>query len=167
MAKDSSFDVVSECDMQEVDNAYRQASKALTQRYDLKDSGSSIDFDKSNKTFTVHAPSEFIKNQVIDILNTHLIRRLGEDGMKFVKWGKDIEASGNTIRCVGTIAQGLDQDTAKKINKDIKDQKLKVKTQIEGDKLRVSAPKRDDLQAVIAYLRSQDYGVPLQYTNYR
>ena len=100
-------------------------------------------------------------------MNTHLIRRLGEDGMKFVKWGKDIEASGNTIRCVGTIAQGLDQDTAKKINKDIKDQKLKVKTQIEGDKLRVSAPKRDDLQAVIAYLRSQDYGVPLQYTNYR
>ena len=79
MAKDSSFDVVSECDLQEVDNAYRQAAKALTQRYDLKDSGSTIDYDKANKTFTIIAPSEFIKNQVIDILNTHLIRRLGED----------------------------------------------------------------------------------------
>lgn len=167
MAKDSSFDVVSECDLQEVDNAYRQAAKALTQRYDLKDSGSSIDYDKANKTFTVIAPSEFIKNQVIDILNTHLIRRLGEEGMKFVKWGKNIDASGGNIRCVGTIAFGLDQDTAKKINKAIKDQKFKVKTQIEGDKLRVSAPKRDELQAVIAFLRGQDYGVPLQYTNYR
>ena len=68
---------------------------------------------------------------------------------------------------MGTIAFGLDQDTAKKINKAIKDQKFKVKTQIEGDKLRVSAPKRDELQAVIAFLREQDYGVPLQYTNYR
>ena len=167
MAKDSSFDVVSECDMQEVDNAYQQSAKALTQRYDLKDSGSSIAFDKANSTFTVIAPSEFVKNQVIDILNTHLIRRLGEDGMKYVKWGKNEDASGGTIRCVGAIVSGLDMDTAKKINKDIKAQKFKVKTQIEGDKVRVSAPKRDELQAVIAFLRGEDYGVPLSFTNYR
>lgn len=167
MAKDNSFDVVSECDLQEVDNAYQQTLKALAQRYDLKGSGSTIDYDKGNKTFTVVAPSDFVKNQVIDVLNTHLIRRLGEDGMKFVKWGNNIDASGGNVRCVGTIAQGLDQDTAKKINKEIKDQKFKVKTQIEGDKLRVSAPKRDELQNVIAFLRGQDYGLPLQFTNYR
>lgn len=167
MAKDNSFDVVSECDLQEVDNAYQQTLKALAQRYDLKGSGSTIDYDKANKTFTVVAPSEFVKNQVIDVLNTHLIRRLGEDGMKFVKWGNNIDASGGNIRCVGIIAMGLDQDTAKKINKEIKDQKFKVKTQIEGDKLRVSAPKRDELQNVIAFLRGNDYGVPLQFTNYR
>ena len=167
MAKDSSFDVVSECDLQEVDNAYQQSVKALGQRYDLKDSGSSIAFDKSLKTFTVIAPSDFVKGQVIDILNTHLIRRLGEDGMKFVKWGKNEEASGGKVRCVGAIANGLDQDTAKAINRDIKAQKFKVKAQIEGDKVRVSAPKRDELQAVIGFLREQDYGVPLQFTNYR
>ena len=167
VAKDNSFDVVSECDLQEVDNAYQQTLKALSQRYDLKGSGSTIDYDKANKTFTVIAPSEFVKNQVTDVLNTHLIRRLGEDGMKFVKWGNNIDASGGNIRCVGTIAMGLDQDTAKKINKEIKDQKFKVKTQIEGDKLRVSAPKRDELQNVIAFLRGNDYGVPLQFTNYR
>ena len=167
MAKDNSFVIVSECDLQEVDNAYQQAAKAITQRFDLKDSGSSIAFDKAARTFTVLAPSDFVKGQVVDVLNTHLIRRLGEDGLKFVTWGKIEEASGGKVRCVGTLSNGLDQDLAKKINKDIKAEKFKVKTQIEGNKIKVSAPKRDELQNVIAYLRDKDYGVPLQFTNYR
>lgn len=165
MAKDSSFDVVSECDMQEVENAYNNSKKALTQRYDLKDSGSSIEFDKSKATFTLLAPSDFVSGQIIDILNTHLVRR-GVD-LKAVKWGKPEDASGGMIRTYGTLIQSIDQDTCKKINKDIKAQKFKVKVQIEGEKLRVSGPKRDDLQAVIAFLREQDYGLPLQFTNYR
>ncbi|MCD8199886.1 MAG: YajQ family cyclic di-GMP-binding protein [Coriobacteriaceae bacterium] len=165
MAKENSFDIVSECDMQEVDNAYQQSCKALQQRYDLKDSGSSIELDKSDRTFTVLAPSEFVSNQVIDILNTHLVRR--KIDLKAVTWGSPQDASGGQVRTVGTIVQGIDQDISRQINKDIKAEKFKVKVQIEGDKLRVSGPKRDTLQDVIAFLKDKDYGIPLQFTNYR
>jgi uncharacterized protein YajQ (UPF0234 family) len=84
-----------------------------------------------------------------------------------VQWGKPQDASGGKIRIVGTIVEGIDQDIAKRISKDIRDKKLKVKVAIEGDKLRVSGPKRDTLQEVIAFVRDQDYGLPLQFTNYR
>jgi cyclic-di-GMP-binding protein len=165
MAKDSSFDVVSQVDMQEVDNAYQQAVKELVQRYDLKDSGSKIDFDKHEATFTVHAPSDFIANQVIDVLNTKLIRR--HIDIKAVQWGKPEAASGGTVRIPGKIVSGIEMDLCRKINKDIRDQKYKVKVQIEGDQVRVFSASRDELQTVIAFLKDQDYGIPLQYTNYR
>jgi uncharacterized protein YajQ (UPF0234 family) len=165
MAKDNSFDIVSECDMQEVENAFNNTKKALAQRYDLKGSGSTIDFDKGKGIFTVVAPSDFVSNQVIDVLNTQLVRRKVD--LKAVQWGKPQDASGGTIRTLGTVIQSLDTDTCKKISKDLKAQKFKVKVQIEGDKVRVSGPKRDELQAVIAFLKEQDYGMPLQYTNYR
>jgi uncharacterized protein YajQ (UPF0234 family) len=165
MAKDSSFDVVSQVDMQEVDNAYQQTLKELVQRYDLKDSGSTVELDKHGATFTVHAPSDFVMNQVIDVLNTKLIRR--EIDIKAIQWGKHEAASGGTVRVVGTIVSGIETDLCKKINKDIKDQKMKVKVQIEGDKLRVFSASRDELQAVQKFLREQDYGIPLQFNNYR
>lgn len=165
MAKDSSFDVVSETDMQEVENAFNNASKALKQRYDLKDSGAKMDFDKQARTITLTAPSDFVCEQVKDILSSQLIRRNVD--IAALSWGAPQDASGASIRVVGTVNQGIDTDIAKKINKDIKATKIKVKVQIEGDKLRVSGPKRDDLQAVIAFLKDQDYGVPLQYVNYR
>ncbi len=165
MAKDSSFDVVSQVDMQEVDNAYQQAVKELAQRYDLKDSGSKIDFDKHASTFTVHAPSDFIANQVIDVLNTKLIRR--QIDIKAIQWGKPEAASGGTVRILGKIVSGIEMDLCRKINKDIRDQKFKVKVQIEGDQVRVFSASRDELQGVIAFLKEQDYGIPLQYTNYR
>ena len=165
MAKDNSFDVVSEVDLQEVDNAYQQTQKELTQRYDLKDSGATIEYSKADKTFTLHAPSDFIGKQVVDVLNTKLVRR--NIDLKSVAWEKPEGASGGTIRMRGTLVMGIETDLARKINKDIKDQKYKVKVQIEGDKLRVSAPVRDVLQAVIAFLKEQDYGIPLQFTNYR
>ena len=165
MAKDNCFDVVSEVDMQEVDNAYQQTRKELTQRYDLKDSGSTIELDKSKGTITVQAPSEFVAKQVIDVLDSRLVKR-GVD-INSVKWGDFQDASGMTVRVVGSIVQGIDQETSKKISKDIKAQKLKVKVTIEGEKLRVSSPSRDTLQEVIAFLREQDYGMPLQFTNYR
>ena len=165
MAKDSSFDVVSEVDLQEVDNAFQQTQKELVQRYDLKDSGATIEFSKADKTFTLHAPSDFIAKQVIDVLNTKLIRR--QIDLKSVSWADSQTASGGTVRVVGTLVMGIEADLARKINKDIKDQKFKCKVQIEGDKLRVSAPVRDVLQAVIAFLKDQDYGIPLQFTNYR
>lgn len=165
MAKDSSFDVVSQVNIQEVDNAFGQAKKEIAQRYDLKDSGAQISLDKANKTLTVNAPSDFVAKQVIDIISSKLIKR-GID-LGAVSWGKVEAASGGTVRQNATLVDGIDKETASKINKDIKATKLKVKVTIEGDKLRVSGPKLDTLQEVIAFLKEQDYGQPLQFTNYR
>lgn len=165
MAKESSFDVVSSVDMQEVDNAFQQAKKELSQRYDLKGSGAEITLDKQKKTITVAAPADFVARQVIDIIGSKLIKR-GID-LAAVKWGDPQAATGQSVRQVATIVEGIDKETAGKINKDIKGTKLKVKVTIEGDKLRVSSASRDTLQEVIAFLKGQDYGQPLQYVNYR
>lgn len=165
MAKESSFDVVSTVDMQEIDNAYQQAKKELTQRYDLKGSGAELSLDKQKKTITVAAPADFVARQVIDIMGSKLIKR-GID-LAAVKWGDPQAAAGQSVRQTATIVEGIDKETAGKINKDIKAQKLKVKVTIEGDKLRVSSASRDALQEVIAFLKGQDYGQPLQYVNYR
>ena len=165
MAKDASFDVVSQVDLQEVDNAYQQAARELSQRYDLKDSGATIELSKPEKAITVTAPADFVARQVIDMVGSKLIKR--KIDLQAVKWGDPQAASGGSVRVVGRIIEGIDQDTAKRINKDIKGTKLKVKVTIEADKLRVSSPSRDTLQQVIAFLRDQDYGQPLQYVNYR
>ena len=165
MAKESSFDVVSTVDMQEIDNAYQQAKKELTQRYDLKGSGAELSLDKQKKTITVAAPADFVARQVIDIMGSKLIKR-GID-LTAVKWGDPQAATGQSVRQTATIVEGIDKETAGKITKDIKAQKLKVKVTIEGDKLRVSSASRDALQEVIAFLKGQDYGQPLQYVNYR
>ena len=165
MAKESSFDVVSTVDMQEIDNAYQQAKKELTQRYDLKRSGAELSLDKQKKTITVAAPADFVARQVIDIMGSKLIKR-GID-LTAVKWGDPQAATGQSVRQTATIVEGIDKETAGKINKDIKAQKLKVKVTIEGDKLRVASASRDALQEVIAFLKGQDYGQPLQYVNYR
>ena len=165
MAKESSFDVVSSVDMQEVDNAFQQAKKELSQRYDLKGSGAEITLDKQKKTITVAAPADFVARQVIDIIGSKLIKR-GID-LAAVKWGDPQAATGQSVRQVATIVEGIDKETAGKINKDIKGTKLKVKVAIEGDKLRVSSASRDTLQEVIAFLKGQDDGQPLQYVNYR
>jgi len=165
MAKDSSFDVVSTVDMQEVDNAYGQTSREISQRYDLKDSGSQISLDKSSKTITILAPADFVVKQIIDVLQSKLIKR-GID-ITSLKWGEIESAAGGNVRRSARIIEGIDKETASKINKDIKAQKFKVKVQIEGDKLRVSSPSRDALQEVIAFLKEKDYGQPLQYNNYR
>ena len=165
MAKESSFDVVSSVDIQEVDNAFQQAEKELSQRYDLKGSGAEITLDKQKKTITVAAPTDFVARQVIDIIGSKLIKR-GID-LAAVKWGDPQAATGQSVRQVATIVEGIDKETAGKINKDIKGTKLKVKVAIEGDKLRVSSASRDTLQEVIAFLKGQDYGQPLQYVNYR
>lgn len=166
MAKDSSFDVVSEVDMQELDNAWQQTRKELVQRFDLKDSGAKLDLDKAAGVFTLTAPSEFVATQVQDVLNTKLVRR--NIDLKALSWGDPQGASGMTVRYLGKVVSGIDKDTAGRINKDLRALKMKnVKVAIEGDKLRVSSPSRDALQEVIAFLKEQDYGQPLQYSNYR
>ena len=165
MAKESSFDVVSTVDMQEVDNAYQQAKKELVQRYDLKGSGAEISLDKTARKMTVKAPSDFVAGQVIDVISSKLIKRKVD--VTSVKWGQAQAAAGQTVVRTAEIIEGIDRDTAGAINKDIKALKLKVKVQIEGDHLRLSFASRDTLQEVIAFLKDQDYGQPLQYVNYR
>lgn len=165
MAKESSFDVVSNLDMQEVDNAFQQAKKELVQRYDLKDSGSRVELDKQAGKIVVYAPSDFVAGQVIDIIDSKLVKR-GID-LSAIKWGAPQDAAGGTISRTGTLIEGIERDISSSINKDIKAQKFKVKVQIEGDHLRISSPSRDTLQEVITFLKEQDYGQPLQYVNYR
>lgn len=165
MAKDASFDIVSTVDMQEVDNAYQQTARELTQRYDLKGTNSSITLDKAAATVTIAAPADFTATQIIDIFNSRLIKRKVD--LKSISWDPSQAASGGTVRVIGHVVQGINQDTAKRIAKDIRDLKLKVKPVVEGDKLRVSSPSKDALQQVIAFLRDADYGVPLQFVNYR
>ena len=143
MAKESSFDVVSTVDMQEVDNAYQQTARELTQRYDLKGTGATIELSKADGTFTVSAPSEFTASQVIDVLNGRLVKR--QVDLKAVRWDDPQPATGSSVRLIGHIVQGIDKDTAKMIAKDIRDQKLKAKAAVEGDKLRVSSASKDVL----------------------
>ena len=163
--KKTSFDVVSTVTCREFDNAFQQAKKELAQRYDLKDSGAEIALDKAKQALTVSAPSDFVARQVIDVIGSKLVKR-GID-LSAVKWGDPQPAAGQSVRQSASIVDGIDKDTAGRINKDIKATKLKVKVQIEGDKLRVSSASRDTLQEVIAFLKGQDYGQPLQYVNYR
>jgi uncharacterized protein YajQ (UPF0234 family) len=165
MAKESSFDVVSTVDIQEVDNAFQQTTRELSQRYDLRQSGAQITFSKKDETFTISAPSEFVAGQVIDVLGSKLVRR--QIDLAAVRWDKPQAAAGSSVRQVGRVVQGIDQDTAKKIAKDIRDMKLKCKPVVEGDKVRVSSASRDVLQQVIGMLREADYGQPLQFVNYR
>lgn len=165
MAQENSFDIVSQVDMQEFDNAYQQASKELKQRYDLKDTDSEIMLDKQKHEITVVAPSDFVCGQILDIIDSKLVKR-GID-LKSVRWSDPQSISGGRVKREGYIISGIDKDTITKINKELKSLKLKIKTQIEGDKIRVSSASRDTLQDVIAHLKEQDYGMPLQFINYR
>ncbi|WP_455139120.1 YajQ family cyclic di-GMP-binding protein [Thermophilibacter sp.] len=165
MAKESSFDVVSVVDMQEVDNACQQASREIAQRYDLKGTGAALALSKKEGTIRIDAPSEFVAGQVRDVLGSKLTRR-GID-LAAVRWSDPVAAGGTTVRQTGAVVQGIDQDTAKRIAKDVRDLKLKAKATVEGDKLRVSSASRDTLQSVIASLKERDYGQPLQFVNYR
>ena len=163
MAKESSFDVVSQVDMQEADNAYQQAAKELKQRYDLKDADAELALEKQE--ITIVAPSDFVCGQVMDILNSKFVKR-GID-LSAIRWSDAQTVSGGKVKRVGAIISGIDKDTLSKINKHLKATKLKIKTQIEGDKLRVSSASRDTLQEAIAQLKAEDFGQPLQFVNYR
>lgn len=165
MAKEQSFDIVSQVDPQEIDNAVQQAAKEIAQRYDVKDTGSTLSFDRRAMTITITAPTEFVLKQVNDVLETKLVRRSVD--LKAMSWGPTEAASGGSSRMTAAIVSGIDQDTARRISKDIRDEKFKAKVQIEGDKVRVFSPSRDELQEVIAFVKGHDYGIPLQFTNYR
>ena len=165
MAKEFSFDCVSQVDMQEADNAFGQAKKELAQRYDLKDSGATIDLDKGEGKVTIVAPSDFVLGQVKDIFTGKLVKR--NIDLQACTFSAATPSSGGNVTSVGTFVNGIEKEKVSAINKDIKAQKFKAKTQIEGDKLRVSSASKDTLQEVITFLKGQDYGIPLQFINYR
>lgn len=166
MAKDHSFDIVSEVDVQEVDNAVQQARKELAQRFDFKGSMSSIDLDKTEKTLTLKTENDFRLKTLTDLLQTKLIKR--GVSLKALDYGKvETGMVGGSVKQVITVRSGIASDKAKEIVKYIKEAKLKVQAQIQDEQIRVQAAKIDDLQAVIGLIRQKDFDVDLQFVNYR
>ena len=162
----SSFDVTSTVDLQEVDNAINQARKEIAQRYDFKGSTASIDFNKTENTLTLSAEDNMKMNALWDVLQTRLVRR--NVPVKNLKLGDIEAASGSSVRRVITLQQGIPGDAARDIIKFLKDQKLKkVQATIQADQLRISSPSKDELQAAMGLLRGHDFGIALQFGNYR
>ncbi|MGE0622740.1 MAG: YajQ family cyclic di-GMP-binding protein [Pseudomonadales bacterium] len=157
-----SFDVVSEVDLQEVRNAVDQATRELGTRFDFR--GVDAGFELLEGRIQLHAQEEFQLGQMLDILQDKLVRR-GID-VRALDPGQ-VEASGKQKRQAFTLKQGVDRDTAKKIVKLIKDSKLKVQTQVQGEQVRVTGKKRDDLQQVIAALKAAELDLPLDFDNFR
>lgn len=158
-----SFDVVSQVDMQEVDNAVNQAVKEIEQRYDFRGSQSEIKWDK--KEISINGDDEYKMGAMKDILQSKMHRR-GID-IKSLDFGAVEPAGGKMFRQKVLIKQGLDKDTAKEITKQIKDSKLKVQAQIMDDKVRVTSKSIDELQATMTFLRGQSLSVPIQFENMR
>ena len=162
----SSFDVTSTVDLQEVDNAVNQARKEVAQRYDFKGSTASIDFNKAENTLTLAAEDQMKINALWDVLQTRMVRR--NVPVKNLKLGDIEQAGGSSVRRVITLQQGIPSDAAREIVKFLKDQKLKkVQASIQGDQLRISSGSKDELQDVIRLLRGHDFGIALQFGNYR
>jgi uncharacterized protein YajQ (UPF0234 family) len=163
MASEYSFDVVSKVDMQEVNNAVQQALKEIETRFDFKGSKSNITLE--DEQLVVASDSDYKLKSVVDILQTKLMKR----GVPILNmdYGKIESASGGTVRQNIKMKQGIDQEHSKKLNILIRDSKLKVKSQIQGDQLRITGKSKDDLQAVMTLLRGADIPLELQFINYR
>ena len=165
MPSEASFDIVSELNLQEMDNAITQAKKEIATRYDFKGSAAAVEFDRKAKELTLTADNEPQLEAVRKVVVEKMIKRGVEP--KAMDPQKIEQATHKTVRQKVKLKSGIDKDTAKTIQKAIKDLKLKVNASIQGEALRVSGSKRDDLQAVIAALRAKPPGIPLQFTNYR
>jgi cyclic-di-GMP-binding protein len=165
MPQDFSFDVVSKVNLQEVLNAVQQASKEIATRFDFRGSVSKVEWDEKELTLTLTSDDSGKLKSVVDILETKLVKR----GilLKALDYGTVEPAAGGSVRQVVKIQQGIPSEKAKAIVRTIKDRKLKVQAAIQSDQVRVSGRNKDDLQAAIAALKGEDYGLPLQFTNYR
>jgi hypothetical protein len=167
MAQNSSFDVTTGADLQEVDNAVNQASKEIQQRYDFKGTNCTIAFDRGKSILTLDADDDYRLKALYDVLQSKFVKR--GVPLKNMKPGTVEQASGGRVRQIVTLTQGIPTDTAKQIVKDVKAHGgfKKVQVAIQGDQLRVTSPSKDELQAVIGFLRGQDYGIELNFGNYR
>ena len=165
-ANDHSFDVVSEVQMMEVDNAIVQAQKEIAQRFDFKGSMSSFELDKTQKTITLKAENDYKLKTLTDILQAKCAKR--GVSLKALQFGKvENNMVGGSLKQVITIQSGLVSEKAKEIVKAVKEAKLKVQAQIQSEQVRVQSTKIDELQATIAFLKQRDFGVDLQYVNFR
>jgi cyclic-di-GMP-binding protein len=166
VAANSSFDVTTGVDLQEVDNAINQAQKEIAQRYDFKGSKAALEFNRATSTLVLVADDDFRMRALFDVLQQKLIKR--GVPVKNLTVGDIKPAGGDTVRREITLKTALDGETAKKVAAAIKDAKMKkVQASIQGDQVRVTSPSRDELQDVIALLRAQDFGVELKFGNYR
>ena len=165
MAKENSFDIVSTVDLQEVSNALQQAMKEVTTRYDLKDSKSSIELKAKEYTLILHSADDYKLKAVDELLRQRLIKR--NVSIKALTYGKIEPAAGATVRQEITLQNGIASEKAKEIIRVLKDSKLKVQASIQADTVRVAGKDRDVLQEAIALLRSHDFGIDMQFTNYR
>ena len=165
MPSDSSFDIVSEIDLQEMDNAINQAIKEITTRYDFKGTAASVEFNRKEKELTFTADAEPQLEAVRKVVVEKMIKRHVDP--KAMDAQKVEQATHKTVRQKVKLKSGIDKDTAKAIQKSIKELKLKVNASIQGEALRVSGSKKDDLQAVIAYLKNHPPEIPIQFNNYR
>lgn len=165
-SKDHSFDIVSETDLQELDNAVTQTRKEIETRFDFKGSTSSVELDKSAKTITLKTENEFRLKTITEMLKGKCIKR--NVSLKALQFGKlETGMVGGSVKQVITLQQGIPQDKAKEITKALKESKIKVQAQIQSDQVRVQSPKIDDLQAAMAFLRGQSFDVDLQFRNLR
>ena len=166
MAANESFDITTGCDLQEVDNAVNQACKEIQQRYDFKGVKVKIDFKKEDNKIVLNAPDDYKLNAVTEILKTKMIRR--NVPVKNLKAGTPETALGGSMRLEMELQQGIPTDTARAIVKFLKDKKMrKVQASIQKDQVRVSSPSRDELQKVMGLLKDEDFGVELNFGNYR
>jgi uncharacterized protein YajQ (UPF0234 family) len=166
MAQINSFDVTSTVDLQEVDNALNQARKEIAQRYDFKGSPAAVDLDQKNNTLTLTAEDKFKLGALWEVVQTRMVRR--NVPVKNLKPGEIENAAGGTVKQVVTLQMGIPSDTAREIVKVLKDAKMKkVQAAIQGDQLRVSSASRDELQEAIQLLKNHDFGIALQFGNYR
>lgn len=163
MAQDFSFDIVSKTDLQEVSNAVQQAQKELAQRFDFKGSKSSIEL--AGEEIVLVSDDEGKLRSVLDILESKLVKR--HVALKALEWQKLEDASGGTVRQRAKIVQGIETEKAKAIVKAIKDAKLKVQASIQSDQVRVTGRAKDELQKAITLVKEKDFGIALQFTNYR
>jgi len=165
MAQEFSFDVVSRVNLQEVSNAVAQATKEIATRFDFRGSVSRIEWDEKQLTLTLTSDDSHKLKSVVEILESRLVKR--GVAIKALDFGAIESASGGSVRQPVRIQQGIPSEKAKAIVKAIKDGKWKVQASIQSDQVRVAGRNKDDLQAVIAALRTGDFGLPLQFTNYR
>src|SRR5208283_2134575 len=162
---DNSFDIASKIDLNEVNNAIHQAMKEIIVRFDLKNSKSSIELNEKDKKIQLASADEFKLRAIIEILETRLVKR--GVPLKGLTYGEVTQAAGSTVRQEISIQSGIPIEKSREIVKRIKEAKLKVQASIQGDLVRVSGKNRDDLQQVMQVLRGQDFGIDMQFTNYR
>lgn len=165
MADQFSFDVVSEVNMQEMKNVVDQATKEIKQRFDFKDSKTDITLKEKEKELVVISDDDYKLNAVNEIIKAKCVKR--GVSLKALTYGAIEQALGGTVRQVVKIQSGIAADKAKEITKSVKDSKLKVQAQIQGEQLRIVSKSKDELQAAIAFLKQKDFGIDLQFTNYR